>query len=112
MTLRCTPIRRTGIRDALFLGGDRELVMLTGLLAFTLIFCAVQVQSSALRLTILCAAMILWCPGVYLLRKLAKYDPKIRGVYLRNSPLRYQRYYPARSTPYRENNSTQKKQYQ
>ena len=37
MALRTIPVRRAGNRHNLFLGGDRELVMTAGLLAFTLV---------------------------------------------------------------------------
>jgi hypothetical protein len=40
MALRTIPIRRAGNRENLFMGGDRELVMFSGLLAFALIFSA------------------------------------------------------------------------
>ena len=40
MALRTIPIRRAGNRDNLFMGGDRELVMFSGLLAAVLIFAA------------------------------------------------------------------------
>jgi type IV secretory pathway TrbD component len=40
MALRAIPIRRAGNRENLFMGGDRELVMFSGLLAGALIFSA------------------------------------------------------------------------
>ncbi|MET0618557.1 MAG: VirB3 family type IV secretion system protein, partial [Luteibacter sp.] len=38
MAIRTVPIRRAGNRDNLFMGGDRELVLFSGLLAAALIF--------------------------------------------------------------------------
>jgi type IV secretion system protein VirB3 len=40
---------------------------------------------------------------------MAKADPQLRFVYLRHR--RYQRYYPAQSTPFRSNPRSQGKQY-
>lgn len=95
MALRKIPIRRAGIRDNLFLGGDRELVMFSGLLAFALVFSAQELRAAVV-------GMLLWFGSLYLFRLMAKSDPKLRFVYLRHR--RYQAYYPARSTPFRINN--------
>lgn len=40
MSLRIIPIRRAGNRHSLFMGGDREMVMFSGLLATALVFSA------------------------------------------------------------------------
>ncbi len=88
------PVRRTGNRTNLFMGGDRELVMFSGLVAFALIFSAQEIRATVFGL-------ILWFVSLYLFRKMAKSDPLMRGVYLRHR--RYKKYYPPRSTPFREN---------
>ncbi len=103
MALRKIPIRRAGNRENLFMGGDRELVMFSGLLAGALIFSAQE-----LRATIF--GLFLWFGALFTLRLMAKSDPKLRHVYLRHRL--YKVYYPARSTPYRENSSRQGRQYQ
>ena len=103
MALRTIPIRRAGNRDNLFMGGDRELVMFSGLLAFALIFSAQE-----LRATIY--GFILWFGALFMFRIMGKADPKMRFVYLRSRI--YKRYYPARSTPFRQNPPSQGKQYQ
>ena len=102
MGLRRMPMRRAGNRDNLFMGGDRELVMLSGLLAFALIVCAQEMRATILGL-------VLWFASLFLLRLMAKSDPKMRFVYLRHR--RYKPYYPARSTPFRVNTPSQGKQY-
>jgi type IV secretion system protein VirB3 len=102
MTLRAIPIRRAGNRDNLFMGGDRELVMLCGLLAFALVFSAQEWRATVLGLA-------LWCGALAACRLMAKSDPKLRPVYLRHRL--YQRYYPARSTPFRHNARSQGRQY-
>jgi type IV secretion system protein VirB3 len=81
----------------LFLGGDRELVLFTGLVAFALTVPSFQWAS-------IVTGIALWLVALALLRKLAKADPLMRHVYLRQ--LRYRRYYPARSKPWRENRVT------
>jgi type IV secretion system protein TrbD len=102
MAIRTVPIRRSGNRDNLFMGGDRELVMLTGLLAGALVFSAQDMKAFVVGVT-------LWLLALYLFRVMAKADPKMRHVYLRQR--RYRSYYPPRSTPYRVNGPAEERQY-
>jgi type IV secretion system protein VirB3 len=102
MALRTIPIRRAGNRHNLFMGGDRELVMMAGLLAFALIFQAQELQATV-------AGLLLWFGALFACRRMAKADPQLRFVYMRHR--RYQPYYPARSTPFRMNTSSQGRQY-
>jgi type IV secretion system protein TrbD len=94
MSLARARIHRAGIRPHLFLGGDRELMLFTGLIAFALAVPSFQWAS-------IVTGIALWPVVLYLLRQMAKADPLMRPVYLRQ--LRYARYYAARSTPWREN---------
>lgn len=94
MALRTIPIRRSGNRHSLFMGGDRELVMFTGLLAFALIFSAQELRATFVGIA-------LWFISLWLFRLMAKSDPMMRQVYLRHR--KYNAYYPAKSTPYRLN---------
>lgn len=102
MALRTIPIRRAGNRDNLFLGGDRELVMSGGLAAVTLIFTSQDLMAT-------CFGVLLWFGVLYVTRLMAKKDPKLRHVYLRHR--RYRNYYPARSTPFRDNSPIQGSRY-
>lgn len=102
MGIRTVPIRRAGNRDNLVLGGDRELVLFTGLLAAALIFSAHDIKAAVF-------GMLLWTLGLQVFRIMAKADPKMRFVYLRQR--RYRKYYPARSTPFRENGPAEQAQY-
>lgn len=102
MALRTIPIRRAGNRPNLFMGGDRELVMFSGLLAGALIFSAQELRASVFGIA-------LWFGALYAFRVMAKADPMMRHIYLRHR--RYKAYYPARSTPFRENTSSQGNQY-
>jgi len=103
MALRTIPIRRAGNRENLFMGGDRELVMFSGLVAFALIFSAQELRATVIGL-------LLWFGALFVCRLMAKSDPKLRFVYLRHR--KYEPYYPARSTPFRLNPNSQGKQYQ
>lgn len=94
MALRTIPIRRSGNRHNLFLGGDRELVMCAGLLAFALVFSAQELRAAV-------AGVLLWFSALFVCRLMAKSDPKLRHVYMRHR--KYKSYYPARSTPFRLN---------
>lgn len=84
------------------MGGDRELVMFSGVLAGALIFSAQEIKASMFGIA-------LWFGSLFVCRLMAKADPKLRHVYLRHR--RYKAYYPARSTPFRDNTSSQGKQY-
>jgi type IV secretion system protein VirB3 len=94
MALRMTPLHRSGNRPNLFLGGDRELVMFTGVVAFALVFSAQDWTATGFGVG-------LWTIALHLFRLMAKADPLMRFVYLRHRG--YQVYYPARSTPFRSN---------
>ncbi len=98
MALRKIPIRRVMHRDNLFLGGDRELVLFCGAVAFALIFTAQELRAGIVGVS-------LWCLLLYLRPGPANR----RYVYLRQ--LIYKRYYPARSTPWRVNSTRQGNQY-
>jgi type IV secretion system protein VirB3 len=102
MALRTVPIRRSGNRENLFLGGDRELVMLSGLIAVALVFAAQELKA-------LVAGGVIWCLSLMVLRIMAKSDPKMRQVYLRQR--RYRTYYPARATPFRVNGMAEERCY-
>jgi len=102
MALRRVPIHRIGTRHSLFLGGDRELTMFSGLCAF-----AAVVQGQTWYAATF--GIALWIGALYLLRRAGRSDPRLRDVYLRH--LRYQRYYPPHSTPFRANTSAQTRHY-
>ncbi|HAU0230585.1 TPA: conjugal transfer protein TrbD [Legionella pneumophila] len=94
MSLRTVPIRSCGNRASLFMGGDRELVMFSGLLSAILVFAAQDWLAAFVGIA-------LWFLSLKGLRLMAKSDPHMRSVYLRQRS--YQAYYPARSTPFRNN---------
>ena len=102
MALRTIPIRRAGNRSSLFMGGDRELVMLSGVMAFALIFSAAELRATVV-------GVLLWFAALFVFHWMAKADPRMRQVYLRHR--RYAAYYPPRATPFRENSTAQGRQY-
>jgi len=95
MALQSNPIHRSGNRDNLFMGGDREAVMLIGLIAGVLVLTTHEWPA-------LTFGAVLWFGGLYGLRQAAKYDPKLRHVLERHF-FRYRRFYPPRATPFRIN---------
>ena len=97
MQLRAIPIRRASMRSMLWWGCDRELVLFSGLICACMFF-AQSVPVAGL-------AIALWVASVFMLRLMAKADPKMRLVFQRSR--RYARYYPARSTPFRVNTRSQ-----
>ena len=102
MALRTVPIRRVTHRENLFMSDDRELVLFTGGVAAALILTAQTLLATVVGIAV-------WVGVLYVLRLMAKADPKMRGVYLRS--LRYAAYYPPRSTPWHENSARQGNQY-
>lgn len=92
MAVRRLPIYRSLVRPQLLLGAERELVLVTGMLAAILVF-------AAQTLLALIMGVFLWLAGLYLLRRMAKADPEMSRVYVRH--IRYRAYYAARSRPTR-----------
>nr|CDP79675.1 conjugal transfer protein TrbD [Bartonella schoenbuchensis] len=90
--LRCTPIYSALYRPHLILGGERELVLLVSLFAGVLIVVAMNIISAII-------GGFIWFVCIYVLRRMAKIDPMLSKVYIRQ--LRYQRYYPPYSRPFR-----------
>ena len=89
--LREIPIYRALNRPELILGCERELILMAGLLAATLIFVAMTFLSAIIGIT-------LWFVSYALFRKMAKADPKMSKLYIKH--IRYKAYYPPRSTPF------------
>jgi len=89
--LRKTTFHRVLHRPNLILGGERELVLLTGLLAG-----ALAVASQTLVATLV--SLGLWVVCLAGLRWMAKTDAQLSRVYLRH--LKYPDYVPPRSRPF------------
>ncbi len=90
--LRRTPLSRALYRPNLFLGGERELVLIMAIL------CA-GVAVSSLNAVAIAIGLGVWIVCLGLFRLMAKADPQMTLVYLRS--LKTQRSYPARSRPFR-----------
>lgn len=91
MILRTVPIRRSLHRHALVMGGERDLVMVSALIALII---------GAGGQTFLCAALGggFWLASLFVLRRMAKADPCMSQVWRRHT--RQQDFYPARSAPW------------
>ncbi len=90
--LRHTPLYRALYRPNLFMGGERELVMTTG------IVCAGLIISSQNWPSLLVGVGI-WFALLGLFRLMAKRDPHMVRVYLQYR--KFQAKYPSHSTPWR-----------
>lgn len=91
MSLRVTPFRRVLHRPNLFLGGERELTMSAAIIAASL-------AASGQNLVAIGVAAALWFGSIGIFRRIAKADPQMSRIYMRQR--RYRGYYPARSRPY------------
>ena len=100
--LESVPVHRALTRSNLFLGGDRELVMFSGLLAGTMVFYTFEWKSAV-------TGALFWCFALFVLRLMAKHDPRLRDAYMRHRV--YRPYYPPLSTPWRENTDSQGRLY-
>ena len=98
MSLRKLTIHRSGTRPLLLWGGDRGLALFSAFVSFLL---TIQMASRGWYFIVLGIAF--WLLSLWGLRRMAKADPLLRQVYTAN--LRYRRYYPARSRPWRKNRS-------
>jgi len=92
MSLRRLPFHRVLHRPALFLGGERELALMTLIIAGGLAVSGMNLVSCAV------GGMVWFC-SIPVFRWMAKSDPQMSKVYVRQ--LKYRGYYPARSRPYR-----------
>ncbi|EAJ5683703.1 conjugal transfer protein TrbD [Campylobacter lari] len=75
----------------LIFGADRELIMLVGIVSFALIFTGVTL------LTTIVGFVLLFSCGA-LLRLMAKSDPLMRHIFIRQS--KYKKFYYPQSTPF------------
>ena len=88
MPLARATIHKAGVRPHLFLGGDRELVLVAGLL------CGVMAVSVMTMMSFFIAG-VAFGAMVMVLARLGKADPLMRKVYSRH--IRYKDFYPAKS---------------
>jgi type IV secretory pathway TrbD component len=79
-------------RPSLFLGGEREPALMTLIVAGGLAVAGMNTVSFLV-------GAALWFSGIPILRWMAKTDPQMTKVYLRQ--VKYRGYYSARSRPYR-----------
>ncbi len=90
--LRRIRMYRAMSRSFLFMGGERELMIML------IVFCA-TIGFSGMSIITTIISVFLWLVGVFLLRKMAKKDPQMTKVFLRYWNLYRQPYYEARSRP-------------
>jgi len=81
-------IHQSANRPNTLLGGDRELVLLAIMIAFTLGLSLASLWGVAV-------AALFWVGAVAALQRMGKADPLLRQVYVRH--IRYQSWYPAKS---------------
>lgn len=75
----------------LIFGCDRELILMTGVIAFALVFSGMTIVSTFV-------GIILLLFNGFFLRLMAKSDPLMRFIFMRQ--LKYKKFYLARSTPF------------
>ena len=90
--LRQTPLHRALHRPNLFLGGERELVLIAAIICGGVAVSALNIVATAIGAGV-------WVLVIGLLRMMAKADSQMSRVYLRY--VGYRPYYPPRSRPAR-----------
>jgi type IV secretory pathway TrbD component len=88
--LETTPLYRVLSRPPLLLGGERELVIPTGILCLIIIYKWFCLPATGIALSV-------WFFAIWIYRKMAKADPLAFKIYVRHN-MRFRRYYPARSS--------------
>ena len=88
-----------GCRTFVFMGGDRELVLLTALFSGMIMFYSFD-------LVLFIIAFTLFMVSLKAFRMIAKADPLMKNVYLRHT--KYKGIYLAKSTPYVVSNNIYK----
>lgn len=84
-------IHRSPTRIIMFMGGERKLVILSGMLSGYMSYLLSFRFNVFLGLGV---GVALWCFCLYLLRKMANADPQMWQVF--NRHLKYKAFYPAR----------------
>jgi type IV secretory pathway TrbD component len=85
---RAIPIHISLIRPILLMGAERELVLLSAIIAAVLVM-------SLERLLFTVVGVVFWALSLAALQRAAKSDPQFSRVYLRHT--RYRAYYAAQS---------------
>ena len=85
------PIHNSLNRPMLVLGGERQLVLMLGVVAGIFIFSLAQLWAAIVGISI-------WTVGQYFLAKAAAYDPQLSKVGPRH--LKYRKYYLSSATPF------------
>jgi type IV secretion system protein VirB3 len=91
--LRQTVIHRALHRPQIIMGGERELMLFSMLVAGGLILSAMNYIATGL-------GIVIWMVCVYCLRRMAKADPQMSKIYRRQ--ISYAHYYAPFSRPFRE----------
>ena len=94
-----TPRQEITIHQALHqpilvMGGERNLVLMLGVIAGVFIFSLAQLWAAVI-------GVLLWVFGQWGLAQLAKYDPMLSKTGKRH--MKYKKYYPASATPFAPN---------
>ena len=85
---REVPFHESANRPQLLMGGDRELILVSAILAAMLVFAVMKWWS-------ILGGLVLWLIAVGVLARMAKVDPLLRHVYIRH--IGYRDFYPAKS---------------
>lgn len=84
-------IHQSANRPNQILGGDRELVLVSGMTAVSLAFSLASWWG-------VCLSIFFWLGAVAVFQRMGKADPMLRQVYMRH--IRYRPFYPAKSGVY------------
>lgn len=85
------PLHRSLTRPILMMGGEREFVLMLGVLAGIFIFSLAKIWAAVM-------GVVLWVVGMFFLTRAGRYDPQLSKTGIRS--LRYRRFYPAEATPH------------
>ncbi|MDL2285493.1 VirB3 family type IV secretion system protein [Desulfovibrio sp. OttesenSCG-928-F07] len=89
-------IYRSLHRPNLVFGAEREPVLLAAILPVCLTYIAFSWQ-------MIIVGFVFWFVCSFFCRIMAKYDPNLTKIFMRH--INYQRFYPAKTSAFRQNNS-------
>ena len=93
MEARRSIIHQSLHRHNLVLGAERELTMLSAMLALMVGIGGLTVLSGV-------TATVFWVCAIFVLRRMARHDPRLSQVWRRH--IRLQEYYPAKASRWRK----------
>jgi len=87
------PVHRSLVRPMLVMGGERELVMMLGMIAGIFIVSFFQVWAAI-------SGILMWVIGIFFLQRMGEKDPRLSKVFIRSLKYSRKSVLPSAGTPF------------